>query len=140
MNAKKWLFGTDSDSNLGLLILRVFIGAAMFTHGWAKITAMGVGAFTQNVANMGIPAPQLLGPLAVFAESAGAILLAIGLLTRPAAFLFVCTMGVAVGVVLKGKPFSDQELAWLYLVPALFFLLKGAGKWSVDALLSKNIP
>jgi putative oxidoreductase len=138
MSTKKLLFGNDSDANVGLLILRVFIGAAMFTHGWYKISTVGVDAFAQNVAGMGIPAPALLGYLAVFAESGGALLLALGLLTRPAAFLLVCTMGVAIGVALKGKPFSDQEIAWLYLVSALFFLLKGAGQWSVDALLSKQ--
>jgi putative oxidoreductase len=138
MNIKKWLFGTDSDTNPGLLLLRVFIGAAMLTHGWYKISTMGVGAFSQGVAGMGIPAPQILGPLAVFAESGGALLLALGLLTRPAGFLIICTMGVAIGVALKGKPFSDQELAWLYLVSALFFLLKGAGRWSLDALISRK--
>jgi putative oxidoreductase len=139
MNMKKWLFATDSDSNLGLLILRVFIGAAMLTHGLAKIQG-GVDGFTQNVANMGIPAAQVLGPLAVFAESGGALLLAIGLLTRPAAFLLVATMAVAVVKVHGGDGFSAQEAAWLYLVPALFFLLKGAGKWSVDALIAKKTP
>lgn len=138
MNIKKILFGADGDANPGLLILRVFIGGAMFTHGLAKVQG-GVEAFTQNVANMGIPAAQLLGPLAVFAESAGALLLAVGLLTRPAAFLLVCTMAVAVFKVHGGQGFAAQEAAWLYLVPALFFLLKGAGRWSLDALVSKKI-
>lgn len=135
MNLKKLVFGADADANVGLLVLRVFLGAAMFTHGLAKIQG-GVAGFTQNVANMGIPAAQVLGPLAVFAESAGAILLAIGLLTRPAAFLLVCTMAVAVFKVHGGQGFSVQETAWLYLVPALFFLLKGPGKWSLDRLIS----
>ena len=47
-------------------------------------------------------------------------------------------MAVAVFKVHGGQGFSAQEAAWLYLVPSLFFLLKGAGKWSVDALISKN--
>lgn len=138
MNTKKILFGTDSDSNVGLLILRVFIGAALLTHGWGKMFG-GLGGFTQGVASMGIPVPQVSAFLAAFAESFGAILLAIGLLTRPAAFLIVATMGVAVLSAHRGQPFSAQEMAWLYFFPALFFLLKGAGKWSGDAVLSKNI-
>jgi putative oxidoreductase len=139
MNLKKLLFGTDSDANAGLLLLRVFIGAALLTHGWYKISTLGVHEFAQNVASMGIPAPGVLAYLAVFAESFGALLLAIGLLTRPAAFLIVCTLSVALGVALKGQPFAKQELAWLYLVPALFFLLKGAGRWSLDAVVSKKL-
>ena len=138
MNLKKYLFGADSDSNVGLLILRVFIGAALLTHGWGKMFG-GLAGFTQGVAGMGIPAPQVMAFLAAFAESFGAILLAVGLLTRPAAFLIVCNMAVAVFVAHKGAAFSVQELAWLYLVPALFFLLKGGGKWSLDALISKRL-
>ena len=137
MNIKKLLFGHDSDANVGLLILRVFIGAALLTHGWGKMFG-GLEGFTQAVAGMGIPVPQVSAFLAAFAESFGAILLAIGLLTRPAAFLIVATMAVAILGAHKGQPFSAQEAAWLYLVPALFFLLKGAGQWSVDALISNK--
>ena len=137
MNTKKLLFGNVSDANVGLLILRVFIGAALLTHGWGKMFG-GLEGFTQGVAGMGIPFPQVLAFLAAFAESFGAILLAIGLLARPAAFLIVATMAVAVFAAHKGQPFSAQEAAWLYLVPALLFLLKGAGQWSLDALLAKK--
>ena len=138
MNLKKYLFGADSDANLGLLILRVFIGGALLTHGWGKMFG-GLDGFTQAVAGMGIPAPQVMAFLAAFAESFGAILLAIGLLTRPAAFLIVATMAVAICGAHKGQPFSVQEAAWLYLVPALFFLLKGAGRWSADWFVSKKL-
>ena len=138
MNLKKLAFNAGSDSNIGLVILRVFIGAALLTHGWGKMFG-GLGGFTQGVASMGIPLPQVSAFLAAFAESFGAILLAIGLLTRPAAFLIVATMGVAVGVAPGGQPFAAQEAGWLYLVPALFFLLKGAGHWSLDRLVSKKL-
>ena len=138
MNIKKVLFGAGSDANVGLLILRVFIGGALLTHGWGKMFG-GLGGFTQGVAGMGIPAPHVMAFLAAFAESFGAILLAIGLLTRPAAFLIVVNMAVAICVAHKGAAFSVQEAAWLYFVPALFFLLKGAGKWSLDWLVSKKL-
>lgn len=129
MNIKKILIGADSDPNVGLLILRVFTGAALLTHGWGKMFG-GLGGFIENVGKMGF--------LAAFAESFGAILLAIGLLTRPAAFLIAATMAGAALKVHGGQGFSGQEMAWLYFFPALFFLLKGAGKWSVDALIAKK--
>ena len=65
--------------------------------------------------------------------------LAVGLLTRPAAFLIVATMAGAALKVHGGQGFGEQEMAWLYLVPALFFLLKGAGQWSLDRLVSKKL-
>ena len=138
MNWKKLAFGTDADANVGLPILRVFIGAALLTHGWDKMFG-GLGGFIDDAAQMGFPAPTVLGFLAAFAESFGAILLAVGLLVRPAAFLIVCTMGVAIFGAHKGAAFSVQEAAWLYLVPALFFLLKGAGRWSLDWVVSKKL-
>ena len=138
MNWKKLVFGAYTDANVGLLVLRVFIGGALLTHGWGKMFG-GLEQFTGFVASLGVPAPHLMAFLAAFAESFGAILLAVGLLTRPAAFLIVCTMAVAVFGAHKGAAFSVQEAAWLYLVPALFFLLKGAGRWSLDRLVSKKL-
>jgi putative oxidoreductase len=141
MNAttKKILIGADADANVGLVILRVFTGLALLTHGWGKLFGGGLEGFTQGVAGMGIPVPAVSAFLAAFAESIGAILLAVGLLTRPAAFLIAATMAVAVTVAHGGQGFAAQEMAWLYFFPALFFMLKGAGKWSVDSILSKKI-
>lgn len=137
MKTKQIFFGTSSDANIGILILRVFIGAALMTHGYGKMFG-NLAGFTENVAKMGIPLPHIMAFLAAFSESFGALLLAIGLLTRPAAFLIVCTMTVAIFGVHGADGFAKQELAWLYLVPALMFLLKGAGKWSVDFLLTRK--
>ena len=138
MKYLKLAFHTGADANAGLLILRVFIGAALLTHGWGKMFG-GLEQFTGFVASLGVPAPQVMAFLAAFAESFGAILLAVGLLTRPAAFLIVCTMAVAIGGAHKGQPFAVQEAAWLYFFPALLFLLKGAGKWSLDWILAKKV-
>ena len=137
MNLKKLAFGGVSDSNVGLLILRVFLGAALLTHGWGKMFG-GLEQFTGFVASIGVPAPHVMAFLAAFAECFGSMFLIAGLLTRPAAFLILCTMAVAIGGAHAGQGFAKQELAWLYLVPALFFLLKGAGRWSLDALIGKK--
>ena len=110
----------------------------LLTHGWGKMFG-DLGGFIDGVAQMGFPAPTVMGFLAAFAESIGAILLAVGLLTRPAAFLIAATMAGAALKVHAGQGFAAQEMAWLYFVPALFFLLKGAGKWSLDALVAKKL-
>lgn len=137
MNVKRILFGTSPDANIGVLLLRVFTGAALLTHGLPKMFG-GLSGFTEGVAGMGIPLPQVMAFLAAFAESFGALFLLLGLLTRPASFLIACTMAVAAGIAHGGQPFANQEMAWLYFFPALMFLLKGAGKWSLDFLISKK--
>ena len=137
MKIKQILFGTTPDANIGIVILRVFIGAALMTHGCAKLFG-GMEKFTGFVTSLGVPAPHVMAYLAALSESLGALLLAIGLLTRPAAFMILCTMSVAIFGALGDQPFAKQELAWLYLIPALMFLLKGAGKWSLDFFISRK--
>ena len=134
---KKLLFGTTPDANIGILLLRVFTGVALMTHGIAKM-AGGLEQFTGFVTSLGVPAPHVMAFLATFAESFGAAFLALGLLTRPAAFMIICTMGVAIFGALHGQPFAKQELAWLYFFPALMFLLKGAGRWSIDFMITRK--
>jgi len=67
------------------------------------------------------------------------LLLVVGFLTRPAAFLILVTMYVAAFVRNAGQPFAQQELAVLYGVIVLFFLLAGPGRFSLDAVLYKKI-
>lgn len=137
MKIKQMLFGTAPDACVGILLLRVFTGAAMMTHGLPKLFG-GLAKFTEFVTSLGVPAPQVMAFLAAFSESFGALLLAVGLLVRPAAFLILCTMSVAIFGALGSQPFAKQELAWLYLVSALMFLLKGGGKWSLDFWISRK--
>jgi NADPH-dependent 2,4-dienoyl-CoA reductase/sulfur reductase-like enzyme len=59
MNWKKIVFGADGDANVGLLLLRVFIGGALLTHGWGKMFG-GLEQFTGFVASLGVPAPHVM--------------------------------------------------------------------------------
>ena len=85
--------------DIALLVLRITFGATMLLfHGWGKITGgpetwERVGMAMQN---LGISfMPTVWGFAAAFSETVGSILLAFGLLTRPAAALLASTMVVA---------------------------------------------
>jgi putative oxidoreductase len=136
MKVKSMLFGADGDGNPGLLVLRVFAGAAMMTHGFPKLFG-GLEGFTQYVGSLGIPAPSLLAFLAAFSESLGALFVVLGLLTRPASALLGVTMAVAAFVAHGADPFAKKELACLYLAVCVLFVLKGAGKWSLDRVVTR---
>jgi putative oxidoreductase len=137
-NVRKFGFVTSSDGNIGLLLLRVFLGVGIATHGIPKLQGgvelwAGLGSV---IGKIGVPGPAAFwGFMAALAEGVGGILLTLGAFTTLASFLIVFTMAVAVFVVHAADPFSGKELALLYLFGALAFLFKGGGRYSIDTLL-----
>jgi putative oxidoreductase len=135
---KKILFGGESGlsplANTGIVLLRVFAGAAlMLGHGYGKLPPSA--GLVERAANMGFPAPSVFAWAAAFSEFLGGAFLALGLLTRISSFFIAVTMSVALLGVHLSDPFDRQEKAFLYLFIALLFLFKGAGDWSLDAIL-----
>lgn len=134
-----WL--TDSRgltmTSVGLLVLRLALGLFMAgLHGWGKLTKVANGdmAFGDPI---GIgEAPSLV--LATFAEFACSILIVLGLFTRLACIPLIVTMAVAAFIVHGGDPWSDKELAYIYLAGYVALLFTGPGKFSVDALIMKR--
>lgn len=134
---KKFLLGTTVNAratDLGLLLIRIFSGIALaLAHGVGKFPPSA--RFIQNVGAMGYPFPTVFAWAAAFAELFGGLLLAAGLLTRPASFFILVTMSSAAFLRHRGDPFLDRERALLYAAVALLFLLAGAGRYSLDAML-----
>lgn len=138
MNFKDLLFGGSFESrplgDVGLALLRAFTGLALaFGHGLGKLQAPE--KFLGFISTLGVPAPFVSGWLAIFAEFFGGLLLAFGLLTRPAAFLIVCVMLTAYFGVHINDPFAKQESALMYGFIALAFLIVGSGRYGLDALV-----
>jgi putative oxidoreductase len=88
---------------------------------------------------MGLPAPELFAWLAAFAEFGGGLLIAVGLLTRPAALLVAAHFVVVVLLAHAGDPFGRRELPLFFLTAALLFALSGAGRYSVDAAVRRPV-
>ncbi len=117
-----------------MLILRVLFGLAMaFGHGLSKMPPSE--KLIQGVMTMGFPAPVFFAWSAALAEFAGGILIALGLLTRPAAASLAITMFVAFFIAHGGDPFAKKELALLYLGASIVIMMMGAGKFSLDHVL-----
>jgi putative oxidoreductase len=125
----------DAKTSIGLLILRVGIGALMvYGHGWGKLAH-----YTERSATFGDPiglgsATSLT--LAVFAEFFCSIGLVLGLATRLAVIPLITTMSVAAFVVHGGGPWNKVELPLLFLLPYLALLFSGAGRFSLDAAIA----
>jgi len=123
--------------------LRIGIGFAfIFVHGWGKI--MGGpelwGKLGGTMANMGITfAPVFWGFMASLAEFGGGILILLGLFTRPASAFMAFTMLVAfVMHTSKLDPWSKSVYPMEMFAVFMALLFIGAGKYSIDALISKK--
>lgn len=124
---------------LGLLIIRLGVGAMFLLHGWPKISG-GPAVWERlgrAMGNLGVDfAPQFWGFMAGFAEFFGGAALLLGLLTRPAAALMAFTMLVAAVKHVKG----GDGLTEASHAIELFFVfcglgLLGPGRLSLDARL-----
>jgi len=128
-------------TDVGLLLIRLAVGAVGFFHGAQKLFGVfggkGVSAFAENLASMNIPQPLVSAYLAGAAEFLGGLLVAVGLLTRLAALPFAFTMFVAVTMV-HNKAYSLEHNGMEYALTLLLVLvglaLTGPGRLSLDAM------
>jgi putative oxidoreductase len=145
------LFATDDST--ATAILRLVLGLIFFAHGAQKMLGWfggfgfsgTMGFFTGA---MHIPAP--LAFLAIAAEFFGGLGLILGFLTRIAAFGIAVNMLVAIAKVhgafglfmnwsgtQKGEGF---EFHLLVLAMTAFLMIRGAGAFSVDRVLTVHAP
>ena len=137
---KRFLFGGETSgsalANAGLAILRVVVGVSIaFGHGLAKLPPPA--GFTKIVASLGFPAPELFAWAAGMSEFVGGLLLAAGLMTRPAALTLAITMTVALFGHHAGDSFRERELALLYGAASLAFAVMGSGRFGLDRVVRR---
>jgi putative oxidoreductase len=122
-----------TNSDLALLLLRVWIGASMLLlHGTGKVTNL-LSDEPRFMSVMGLPPTASLA-LAVLGEAIAPVFLIIGLGTRWAASLTAITMALAFAVG-HGFAFSGErsgELPFIFLAGFLVVLIAGPGRYSVD--------
>ncbi len=127
--------------SLGLLLVRLAAAFVLAPHGLAKLSG-GVNMLAMGLASKGMPAPGLLAWCATLSEFLGALLVAIGLLTRPAAaaagFTMVVawsTMHLADAANIGGPKGPAFEYPFLLSVIFIAIAIAGPGRYSVDAKL-----
>lgn len=107
----------------------------MIHHGYDKMVHFNEmkGSF-MNFLHLG---PTVTLSLVIFAELFCAALIIIGLFTRLASFVLLFNMIVIVFVVMNRDIYGKAELGALYLAGYLVLLICGAGKVSIDNMISK---
>lgn len=119
-----------------LSILRLVAGFLMIWHGSQKLFGYPIA----------LPAGAE-GPLIIIAgviEFFGGLLILVGLLTRPTAFIMSGLMAAAYFMAHAPAGFlpllNQGELAAIYSFLYLYFAFAGGGVWSLDALMEHSSP
>lgn len=120
-----------------LLVIRIFVGFAMLSHGFPKLQQLLSGEQIQFYNFLGLGQKTSL-VLAVFAEFVCSIFIILGLFTRVAIFFLTVTMAVAGLIVHGGDAFSKKELSLLYLSVYVLIFALGSGKYSIDYMIGKR--
>jgi putative oxidoreductase len=132
---------------LGLLVLRVVVGALFLGHGTQKLFGWfggagpeGTGGFFES---LGLRPGRTLALAAGLAEAVGGLLLALGLVTPLAAALLIAVMSSAIATAhwRNGVWLSEGGFEYNLVLIAVAFSLAsiGAGKWSLDRVLGLDV-
>lgn len=133
---------------LTYLLLRSALGAILLTHGLPKLVGGGHGSMADPMAAslrlietvMELPFAPQLAFLVMLLETAGALMLLLGIGTRLVAALFSLEM---LGICLALGPtwaWIDRGIEYPVLLGmlAIYIVARGAGRYSVDAWWSNR--
>lgn len=124
---------------VGLLILRIGVGAAALQAGLLKATDFGTTIGYLEAGGWRLPALAAL--MVTGAETLGAIGLLLGALTPVAACAVLGAMLCAWAVNVSGGPFYSEpfNVPFLLAVGAAALLFAGAGGYSIDARIAARV-
>ena len=127
-------------------LVRVATGLLLVPHGSQKLFGWFGGsgiAGTEQFFASKLGLPPWVAVLAGLVEFGGGLLLALGLVTRVAAVLVMGLMTVAVIQVHLPNGFfwteGGYEYPLLWGILALSFVIRGGGRFSLDALIGREI-
>ena len=134
--------------------LRLIVGYGFMEHGYAKL-ARGIDAFPTILHALGVPAPHLMGWLAIMVEIFGGLAVLLGALVPLASIPMAAVLLVAMVTVHLPYGFSSIKLQavtaagpqfgppgfetdLLYLACLAALVLGGSGPLAIERLLSKR--
>lgn len=122
--------------------LRFVFGIVILTHGLPKALGTSHGSMADPMAGslhliqnvMGLPFAPQLASLVMLLETVGAIMLAIGLWTRPVAFIIVLEMIGICYALGPTWPWIDRGIEYPVLMAALalYITARGSGSLALD--------
>lgn len=128
---------------LGYALARVWLALLILPSGYEKVFENGAARIAAgNILKTGFYPPMFWAWVVAYLELVGMILLALGLLTRPIAFMFFVEMAViTLAIQMPNGYFWTSrgcEFALILTVVTFAFVMAGGGRYSVDRRLGKE--
>src|SRR5262245_16217689 len=129
-------------ADIAWLLIRVTAGLLMVPHGWPKVLLGPATVAANTLAKRGLEPALPFAYLITFLETVGAIMIAIGLFTRPIAallfieFLVIIKVHAADGWSPRAGG-AEYVVFWALILLAI--LLRGGGPYSVDRKLGREV-
>jgi putative oxidoreductase len=129
--------------DLGLVPLRVSLGATMLYHGAAKLRGEGTEQAAGFFEQVGIRPGRTWARAAGLAELVAGATTLLGVGTRLGALAVIATQAVAIAKVHAGKGFDNTGGGWefnaLLIAAALGLLASGPGTASVHEVIERRL-
>jgi len=155
-NVFNWLMHPPTEGPKSTIFLRLMAGGVFLWEGILKFVyaSQGIGRFTK----LGMPLPHFTADFVACLEIVGGLLLLSGLMTRLIAIPFIVEMIVAIlstkiSLYLGTSPLPlpaappkvgmwavlhEVRSEYAQMLTAVFLMINGPGRWSLDALLRKK--
>lgn len=128
----------ERGQDLTLLIGRLLMASLFLVAGIPKVLQGYGGAFSQYLAKLGVPYPEMVGVLAVAVEVLGPIALVLGVFPRLTAILMIAFVVIATSLAHRFWEYPEaqrmaQQQSFLKNVAVvgglLFYYMSGPGRW-----------
>jgi putative oxidoreductase len=132
----------DRYADLYWPLIRATLGLTLLAHGWPKLMAGAQAVAAATLARRGIEPALPLAYALILLETVGAVMIVLGLWTRPIAVALVVEFAViVVQHIPNGFAWTNRgyefPLFWGLLFVAV--ALRGGGPWSLDRLLGREV-
>jgi putative oxidoreductase len=121
--------------NNGLAFIRIIIGGFLIYHGWEIFN----GTIMNEYLKWDMFKDSSLQKLLVYAGKASelvcGVLFLVGLFTRVACIILICTMAYIAFFVGHGKIWYDDQYPFLFVILGFIFIFTGPGAFCLDRLI-----
>ncbi len=124
--------------NSGLALVRIIVGFFLIYHGWEIFSAAKMNEYLKWDWFKNSSSGKILVYAGKASELISGLFFLIGLFTRIASIILICTMACISLFVGHGKILYDDQYPFLFLLLGLIFFFTGPGAFSLDRLIFKN--